>query len=200
MNKRRKTVGTLIVVFFGLCGLTPISIRAANTVYFSTSDFGQSKSISQWGVEVVEDNADNMRQSIANMGVNNIDLIATNFFVDEALQSNGTIGPNSMAQLNTQLGIAAMAGNKPLFIGPNVGNTDASYLSGSGVSVSQWVKVLDATKNYLNSKGWTVADVSPFNEPDFWSGQGTTQNLHDIMASLKTDANYQGVGLVGGAR
>jgi autotransporter-associated beta strand protein len=193
MKRRREVLGAVSLASL----LVPLASRA-QIVTFSTSSTGVTKSISQWGVEVVEDNSDNMRLSINNMGANNIDLIATNFFVNEALQANGSIGPNSQSQLNTQLSIAAMAGNKPIFIGPNVGDTDASYLSGSGVSVSQWVKVLDATKSYMSSKGWTVTDVTPFNEPDFWGGQGTQQNLHDIMASLKTDANYQGVGLVGG--
>jgi autotransporter-associated beta strand protein len=196
--KQRKLLGTVSVTLLGLYRLTPSTAVAQNTVYFSTTDAGQTKSIAQWGVEVVDDSSDNMRQSIANMGANNIDVIATNFFVDQPLQANGQIATSDQAQLNTQLSIAAMAGNKPLIMGPNVGDTDSSYLAGTGqVSTTQWVNVLDATKNYMNSQGWTVSGVMPFNEPDYWSGQGTPQNLHDIMALLQTDPNYQGVALIG---
>ena len=196
-GKQRKIFRLFSAVALGVYGLSPRPAKAQNTVYFSATAAGQTKSIAQWGVEVVDDSSDNMRQSIAYMGANNIDVIATNFFVSEPLQASGQIGTNSQSQLNTQLSIAAMAGNKPLVMGPNVGDTDSSYLSGSGVSVSQWAKVIYATKSYFNSQGWTVADVMPFNEPDYWSGQGTPQNLHDIMATLKNDANFQGVGMEG---
>ena len=145
----------------------------------------------------MDGSSDNMRQSIANMGANNINLIAVNFWVDEPLQANGQIGANSMSRINSQLAIAAMAGNKPILLGPNVGSTDASYLNGSQVSVAQWVKVLQATKTYLNSQNFTLGAVSPFNEPDFWAGQGTQQNLHDIMASLRSDPNFNSVSFVG---
>jgi autotransporter-associated beta strand protein len=196
--KQRKIFAAVSATLLGLYGLTPTTASAQNTVYFSTSDVGQTKSIAQWGVEVVDDSSDNMRQSIANMGANNIDVIATNFYVDQPLQSNGQIATSDQSQLNTQLSIAAMAGNKPLIMGPNVGDTDSSYLAGTGqVSTTQWVNVLDATKNYMNSQGWAVSGVMPFNEPDYWSGQGTPQNLHDIMALLQTDPNYQGVSLIG---
>ena len=196
--KQRKLFGAVSVTLLGLYRLTPSAAVAQNTVYFSTTDAGQTKSIAQWGVEVVDDSSDNMRQSIANMAHNNIDVIATNFFVDQPLQANGQIATSDQAQLNTQLSIAAMAGNKPLIMGPNVGDTDSSYLNGTGqVSTTQWVNVLDATKNFMNSQGWTVSGVMPFNEPDYWSGQGTPQNLHDIMALLQTDPNYQGVSLIG---
>jgi len=196
MRKQRQIFRAITLALLIFPGLIAIAANA-QTVYFSVDAAGQTKSIPQWGVEVVEDSSDNMRQSIDNMGANNIDIIAVNFFVNEALQTDGTIGPNSQSAINTQLNIAGMAGSKPLVMGPNVGDTDSSYLSGSGVSVSQWVAVLDATKNYLNSKGWTLGDVMPFNEPDYWSGQGTPQNLHDIMADLQTDPNFSGVGLEG---
>ena len=105
-------------------------------------------------------------------------MIATNFYVDQPLQANGQIATSDQSQLNTQLSIAAMAGNKPLIMGPNVGDTDSSYLNGTGqVSTTQWVNVLDATKNYMNSHGWTVSGVMPFNEPDYWSGTGNAAEL-----------------------
>ena len=83
------------------------------------------------------------------------------------------------------LAYAAVAGYKPLFIGPNVGDTDSSYLNGSQVNVNQWAAAINATKKYMYLP---VADVAPFNEPDYWSGQGTPQNLNSIMALLKSNS------------
>ena len=65
--KQRKIFSAVSVTLLGLYRLTPTTASAQNTVYFSTTDAGQTKSIAQWGVEVVDDSSDNMRQSIANM-------------------------------------------------------------------------------------------------------------------------------------
>jgi autotransporter-associated beta strand protein len=197
MKCRCKLYRAVTVTLFGMCGLLPTTARAVDVVSFTAGSAGSTKSIGTWGVEVVDGSTANMLQSIASMGANNINLIATNFFVDQPLQSNGQIGTTDQANISYQLGVAALAGNKPLIIGPNVGDTDSSYLSGSGVNESQWVKLLDATKAYYTSQGWNVADVLPFNEPDYWSGQGSTTNLYDIMKDLQSDSNYSGVGLEG---
>lgn len=39
--------------------------------------------------------------------------------------------------------------------------------------------------------------MEPFNEPDYWSGQGTPQHLYDIMVLLQSSPNFQGTELVG---
>ena len=190
----REVFGAIALALFVLFSLIPLTVSAQNTVYFSTSAAGATKSIAQWGVEVVDGNPDNMRQSVENMGANNINVIAANFFVDQPLQANGQVAAADQSALNFQLTYAAAAGYKPLFIGPNVGDTDSSYLSGSQVNVDQWAAAITATKNYVYLP---VAAVSPFNEPDYWSGQGTPQNLNSIMALLKSNSAYQNVAMVG---
>ena len=174
--------------------------RRRQNIYFSTSDPGQTKSIAQWGNEVAWVSSDNMRQTIANMGANNISLIATNFYVDQPLQADGTLNPQDKAYIDSQLAVAAKAGNKAFVLGPNVGDSDASYLAGTGrINVSQWAKVIDATKSYINSKGYTVWGVMPFNEPDYWSGQGNGQDLRDVMAQLHAEPGNQSLALEGGS-
>ena len=192
--------GAISVTLLGLYSLMPITAHAANTVYFSTSDVGQTKSISQWGVEVAWVSTDNMRQSIANMGANNISLIAGNFYLDEPLQTNGEIGPNSKAAIDAQMQVLLMAGNKPYVLGPTVGNTNAYYLNGSSVRTDRWAALIKATQQYINTKyNIPVAGVMPFNEPDYWSGQGTPQELNTILTILKNDSSFQNTALIGGS-
>src|SRR5262245_5369016 len=124
MNQRSGMFRRLGFAAVGICSLTPMAARAANTVYFSTSAAGVTKSIADWGVEVAWVNPDNMRQSIANMGAGNIDVIAGNFYLDEPLQADGSLGPNSKAAINAQMQVLQMAGNKPYILGPTVGNTN----------------------------------------------------------------------------
>ncbi|MET0384362.1 MAG: LamG-like jellyroll fold domain-containing protein [Polyangiales bacterium] len=169
------------------------SVRAQPTVYFSTSDPGQTKAIEEWGTDTAWPSADNMRQSIAHMGLDEIDVVRLTFYVDEALQDDGEVGPRSKKRLDTQLGIAAMCGDKPLALLPNSADpTDASYLNGEEVQVDRWVQLLEATQRYIDKP---IHAVEPFNEPDYWQGQGTPQNLQDILLQLQNSAAFSGTGL-----
>ena len=126
MTNQQGTGRVFRIVLLGVCSVLPVTVRGQNTVYFSTSDAGQMKSISDWGVDTAWPSADNMRLSMAHMGVDQIDVVRLNFYVDEPLEANGEIGPNSKARLDTQLSIAAMAGNKPLALTPNSADAPAS--------------------------------------------------------------------------
>ncbi|MCA9259457.1 MAG: RICIN domain-containing protein, partial [Planctomycetales bacterium] len=165
---------------------------------FSTASRGQLKSIAQWGVDTAWPSPDNMRQALAHMGVDQIDVVRLNFYIDEPLQADGTLGPNARARIDNQLAIAAMAGDKPLALTPNSGDaTDGWYLNGNQVRVDRWVQVIKATQQYLVDRNKTLVEVEPFNEPDFWPGQGTPQNLYDVMIALDADPAFQNVAMVG---
>jgi hypothetical protein len=178
-----------------LCILMPIYVNAQNTVYFSTSDAGQTKAITQWGADTAWPSADNMRHDITHMGVEEIDVIRLNFYTDEPLETNGEIGPNSKSRIDNQLSIAGMAGDKPLAITPSSGDgTDPWYLNGTDeVRVDRWVQLMEATQVYI---GKSIAEAEPFNEPDYWDGQGTPQNLYDILVLLQSSSNFAGTELM----
>jgi hypothetical protein len=197
MKMNRKIAIAASGTLLGLYGLMSSAAQAQNTVYFSTSNVGQTKAIADWGVEVAWVSADNMRQSLANMGASQIDLIAGNFYLDEPLQANGDIGPNSKAAIDAQMQVLLMAGNKPYVLGPTVGNTDPYYLNGSSVNTARWAALIKATKQYITTKyNIPIAGVMPFNEPDYWAGQGTSQQLNTILTTLKNDPSFQGTALI----
>lgn len=201
MKKPWKVFATIYVALFGFYNLMPLTANAQNTVYFSTADVGQTKAITNWGVDTAWPSSDNMRQSIVHMGgTSQIDVVRLNFYIDEALQSDGTLGPNSKARIDNQISIASMAGNKPLALTPNSGDaTNSWYLNGNnGVQVDRWVQVITATQQYIAQRyNKTVSAVEPFNEPDYWPGQGTPQNLNDIMTSLRNTPAFQNAAIMG---
>jgi autotransporter-associated beta strand protein len=199
LTELRKIFGAVGATLFGLHCVLPISAHAQNTVYFSTSAAGVAKSIAQWGADTAWPSPDNMRQSIANMGVNQIGVVRLNFYEDEPLQADGTLGPNSITRIDNQISITEMAGNKPLALTPDTGDgTNAYYLNGTSLRTDRWVQLIEATQQYIAQKyHLSVVSVEPFNEPDYWPGEGTAQDLNTIMSSLRANPAFQNIVLVG---
>ena len=190
----------LLIVCAALAGVgqVPAVVAAQDTVYFSTTAAGVTKSIDTWGLDTAWPSTDNMRQGIEHMGLDQVDVVRVNFYVDEPLLGDGTLGPSTKSRLDNQLSIAAMASGKPIALTPNSGDaTDSWYLNGSEVRVDRWSQVIKATQQYIAQQGMTVVEVEPFNEPDYWAGQGTPQNLKSVMETLKADPAFSGVAMVG---
>jgi len=185
-----------VVALLAFCILMPIYVNAQDTVYFSTADVGQTKAITQWGADTAWPSVDNMRHDITHMGVDEIDVVRLNFYVHEPLDAYGEIGADSKAKINNQLSIAAMAGNKPLFLTPATGEgVDPWYKNGSQVWPDRWVQAMEATQEYINKP---IHSAEPFNEPDYGWDQGTAANLYDILGLLQSSPNFDGT-LLGGA-
>ncbi len=198
---------TLSIVLLALFSAAPWSVRAANTLYFSPSDVGVTKSVAEWGVDTAWPSYDNVRLSIAHMGQTNVDTVRLTFYTDQPLvdNGNGTFSLNNAAKnlIDNQLSLANLAGAKPLALVPTVGATDASYLSGSGINVTNWVRLIKTTQEYINSKaGFTtrqIGSIEPFNEPDYWTGQGTGAQLNNVITQLKTHSVFQNTAMLAGS-
>src|SRR5688500_4829469 len=177
MTSFPRTLG-LLAVF----GLVTVSARAQNTVSFSTSDAGQTKSIVEWGIDTALNHFDNVRQSIANLGTNNVDVVRLTFNPVEPLVDNGngtySLNQNNKNDVDFKLGLAGLAGSKPLSLFP--GGFGPVY------NEDQWVRTIKATQEYINSKpGWTntpIVAIEASNEPDFWQGEGNPAQLNSAIA------------------
>lgn len=53
------------------------------------------KSVETWGVDTAWPDERNIRLSVSHMGVENVDVVRMNFFVDEPLTAQGKLGPSS---------------------------------------------------------------------------------------------------------
>jgi autotransporter-associated beta strand protein len=200
MKNKRKAIEAISAALLGFYALRAGSAQAVDTLSFSTSAAGATKSIATWGYDTSWADYDNVRQSISSMGVNNIGVVRLNFFTEQPLvaNANGTFSLSAAAQseINTQLSLISLANpGTPLTLMPTVGSTDSSYLSSSGgINVNNWAQLIETTQQYINSQpgfaNTKIADIEPFNEPDYWSGEGTPAQLNSVIQQLKSYAPF----------
>jgi hypothetical protein len=203
-NHRRRTSLAVLLATWASLGAPA---HAANTLTFNPGDAGVTKSVAQWGVDTAWPNYDNVRLSIAHMGQANVDVVRLTFITEQPLvdNGNGTFSLNATARglVDAQLALAALAGSKPLTLVPTIGATHSSYLAGSGINVTNWVRLIRTTQEYINSRpGFTttpIASIEPFNEPDYWAGQGTPAQLNSVITQLKAIPAFQNTEMLAGS-
>jgi autotransporter-associated beta strand protein len=175
-----------IVLIIWLTSPIPAIAGGSDAVNFITSDPGVTKSVATWGVDTAWPNSDNVRQSIANIGQSNVDEVRLTFDLAQPLVQNadGTFSLNATAksEVDTQLSLASMAGSKPLTLVPGALPTTFDQ--------TNWVRVIKATQEYINSKpafaSTQIKSIEAFNEPDYWGGEGTPAQLNAVITQLKT--------------
>jgi hypothetical protein len=193
----------ITVVVLSLCSQLPMAARAVNTVYFSTSDAGVSKSVATWGVDTAWPNYDNVRLSIANIGQNNVEVVRLPVFADQPLVYLGRnkwgLTDEAKAGIDMHLSLAALAGpNIPFTLGPGgtaPDSIDPDYVSGAGINVDNFVKLFKVTQEYINSQpgfeSSPVFAIEPFNEPDWNFAQANPSDLNSTIGQLKTYPEFQ---------
>lgn len=183
----------LPVYIFMLLGYISFTTANAQDVNFNFTGSGETKAMTHWGVDTAWPSADNIRQTVYHMGIEQTDVVRVNFFMDEPLAADGSIGPNSRSRIDTQLALAAAAGvgNKPIALTPATGDgTHSWYLDTNGNAIPQrWMDLMAATQQYINQP---IHALEIFNEPDYWAGMGTPQTLADITALVVNSPNFQG--------
>lgn len=203
MRQLRRTKVGISILAVCICSNLPLVAHAVNTIYFSPSDAGQSKSVPTWGVDTAWPHFDNVRQSIEHIGQQNVDAVRVLVYVDEPLISSGRnsfdLTNEAKAKINSHLSLAAMAGsNIPLTFG--IGGSDpdsihSDYVSGSGINVANYVRVIKATQEYIHTRpGFTsspIYAIEPFNEPDFNFVQANPTDLNSIIGQLKNYSEFQ---------
>jgi autotransporter-associated beta strand protein len=164
----------------------PVLASGSDTVSFNPSDPGVTKSVATWGVDTAWPNYDNVRQSVANIGQANVDEVRLTFDLAQPLVQNadGTFSLNTTAksEVDAQLNLASLAGSKPLTLVPGALPTTFDQ--------TNWVRVIKATQEYINSKpafaATQIKSIEAFNEPDYWGGEGTPAQLNAVITQLKT--------------
>lgn len=190
---------TLAVSLLCIGSLASTPAQAVNTVNFSVSAAGTTKSVADWGVDTAWPSYDNVRQSIASMGAGNVDSIRVTFHPGQPLIVNGdgtySLNATAKSYINDQLTLAALAGSKPLTFVP--GELPTTF------DATNWVRTIKATQEYINSRpGFAttaIKSIEAFNEPDYWSGEGTPSQLNDVIAQLKTYSVFQNTAFPAGS-
>jgi len=172
----------------------------AQDVTFSTVASGQTKAITEWGIEVVQGNStENARLSKVYMGEDEIDVLWSFFWPGAALTGGGSLAQEhkDVADGFIDGGAAALLPNAVWGFGPNINDTDAYFFPGNTFSSTRWADLVKKTVEYYQSRGETVAYMMPFNEADFWAGQGSPADLASIATILANDASLNGIGIMG---
>lgn len=163
----------------------------ADDVHFSFNAAGETKSMTHWGVDTAWPSADNVRQTVYHMGIEETDIIRLNFFTDEPLDANGELGPNSKAQIDYQLQLrATYAPDKPIALLPATeSGTHSSYIDANGEANPQkWLAVMEATAAYI---GEPIHSLEVYNEPDYWAGMGSPETLLQTMLLTQQSPYFQ---------
>ncbi|HWW01894.1 MAG TPA: LamG-like jellyroll fold domain-containing protein [Candidatus Acidoferrum sp.] len=201
---RRFTLLRLLGAFVVISALVLASpVRAQDhTVLFSTADPGVSRAITNWGLDTGWPSFDNMQRGLIFMGTNTVNLVQVAFEVNAPL-TNNDLSRAQKADLTNMVNLASMTSTNARWImssGTGAG-VDPSYQSGTGtVYPDRWAAAMAAwQRNYaIDFPNRTMWLAQPFNEPDYGWGQGSQQNLYDILGYLQTSNNFAGVRLGGG--
>ena len=179
------------------------SARAQDhTVVFSTTDPGVTQSITNWGLDSGWPSFDNMQRGLIFMGTNTVNLVQVAFEMNAPL-TNNDLTPSQKADLTNMVNLASMTSTNARWImssGTGAG-VDASFQSGTEtVYPDRWAVAMSAwQRNYaLKFTNRTMWLAQGFNEPDYGWGQGSQQNLYDILGYLQTSNNFAGVRFGGG--
>lgn len=167
---------------------------AAHTLVFSTQSVGEKLQLSHWGLDTAWDSPDNMRRGVMYMGQEQVDIVRVSFPINEPLV-NGDLPASKKRHFESRLETAKIAGDKPFSMLPD---TDRGvhpwFKNGKDVDPQRWVQLIAAAQRLYGRK---MLAVEAFNEADWGWGQGSAQNLSEILAALQKHPDFEGVELSG---
>jgi hypothetical protein len=192
----RRSLQWIAVVAF--CAFAAAIPAQDHTILFNTSDPGVSRAVTNWGLDTGWASYDNMRRGLTFMGTNNVTLVQVVFEMNAPL-TNNDISPAQKSDLANMVNLASMATSATrwnLSSGTGAG-VDPWYQNGAGqVYPDRWAAAMQAWQRNYHRTFWMV---QAFNEPDYgpW-GQGSQQNLYDILGYLQVATNFAGSFFGGG--
>lgn len=143
-----------------------------------------------WGLDLAWLNEQNLRKGTNHMGKENVGIGRSSFRISTPMPTSSTLSSNqkSFIEQRTRLFTAVVSDTLPLVLNSDVGaGVDEYYSTNKQADVDRWAQVINAHTQWVlsNSKHPVVA-VSPFNEPDFSTEQGTLAQFAAIAQKLKT--------------
>lgn len=193
MNTRRASAVLLLSMTLPVAGLAG---EWDHTVTFDTSDKGEDKAMTTWGMGTIGGSGV-MQSGLQNMGADQIDLVLMPFPVTYRLSDYGALPSAAKKQIDRELAVAKLAGDKPLVISPDTaaGIHDWYLEEPNKMDTERWVDLLVAVGEHIDRP---IAWVMPFNEPDWadWK-QGTIDDLEDIMHDLQRTEVFKSTKMAG---
>lgn len=164
------------------------SAETIKTIKFDTRDSGESKSITEWGIDNTWASWHNTRESIDNAG-EEIDFVRVGFYMTEPYNEDGSLSFDQINKLKEAVDFAEMVDPRvPIMISPHneEGIIDWYKNSDGSVRIDRWLHVMEKTRDYIERRGHKVVYVEAFNEPDYsqWN-MGKKEDLDELFKELK---------------
>ena len=141
----------------------------------------------KWGMDTAWDSETNVRRGIAFIGKQQIELARASFTPNYDLTSSGTLSSTQRSLLQSRLNHINLIGKHVEILlnddpGGDQGQVNDMYKS----DPKNWAHLFDKTVEYVQSKGFKVASIAPFNEPDYGWGQGTKTDFLNICKAVRS--------------
>jgi hypothetical protein len=128
------------------------------------------------------------------MGKSNVNVIRVDFPIADPLV-NGDWPASKNSYFDSRLEMAKPAGDTYFTMLPDTEpGVNPWFKNGKEIIPERWVQAMAAAQRHYGKK---MLWVEPFNEPDYGWGQGTVQNLNDILKLLPQQPEFAGTQMAG---
>lgn len=166
----------------------------SHTLVFDTQAPGQKLPLTSWGLDTAWAEKDHITRGELYMGNDHVNVIRVSFPVNVAIV-NGQLPESKKEHFETRRELAKLVGDRPWTMLPDTeGGVNPWYKNGREVNPERWAQLIAASQKLYGKK---LETIEPFNEADWGWGQGSIQNLNDILALLQkhpdfTDVQFSG--------
>ncbi len=176
----------------GVSNAVPVPFQASADISLSTVPSAPVN----WGLDTAWDNEDNVVRGTNYIGKDVLSIGRVSFQPSDLVDASGNLSAAQQAALQSRLNHIAVSGVRSVIL-----NSDHEALNKTNYvgKPEQWYKVIKASVKYIQSKGFTVITVSPFNEPDHaqW-GQGSKADFLAIARLISEDKEMTGIRISAG--
>ena len=166
----------------------------SHTLMFSTTSAGVKKSIPDWGLDTSWPDPAHIWRGLDYMGKENVDVIRLSFPATDPLVDDG-FPASKKAYFDSRLEMAKPAEDAQFTLMPDTeAGVNPWFKNGKEIIPERWAELIAAAQRQYGKK---ILWVEPFNEPDYGWGQGTIQNLDDILGLLSKTPELSGTQLAG---
>lgn len=138
----------------------------------------------RWGMDTAWDSEVNVRRGIAFIGKNQIELARASFNPNYDLTASGELSSGHKTLLNSRLSHIGLIG-KHVEILFNDDPVDGVVKDMYKNDPTGWARLFDKTVEYAQKKGFKVASIAPYNEPDYGWGQGSKADFLNICKAVR---------------
>jgi hypothetical protein len=184
-------------------------VTPQRTVLYNVFDEGQKFPL-EWGLDVAWISEGNIQRGTRFMLGENVKIIRTSF-QPAADMSSGEMSTYQQTCLKNRLtaikraktegatSFKLMLNSDPADpTGATSGYVDSWFKPNNSFDPDRWATMLDIYRQAYQDAGYEVVSVSPYNEPDYGWGQGTSTDFLNICKSLRTLSTFDDIRICGG--